>query len=602
MMQQMRENTKWIMLITALAFVALMVFEWGMDMSGQSAGAVTGGRLGTVNGTPINYDEYSRVYRSLYEQRQQSGDPISASENREIEEQAFEQLVIQRLIAQELARRDIEVSDAEIRQAARYAPPPEFMNNEMFQTDGQFDLDKYHEFMGSPAADPRLLADLESYYRGMIPRNKLIQQVSASIVVTDGELWRMYKEQNETASIRFVLLDPRRLVGDAEVTIEDREVAAYYDRHREDFQRPARASVQAVAVDKRPTAADTAAARARAQEVLAQIREGQDFADVAARESDDEATAGRGGDLGTIRRGQMVPAFEEAVWDAPIGEVTGPVATRFGYHLIRVDSRTDSIAETAHILLPIERTIDSEDAMLAQVDSLEAMVERLPLEAAAEELGLRVRTAELTPLLPNVPGVGTVSEGVDWAFEQDPLVGDVSPVFENDRSFYLFELIEREEERTLTLDEARESIEQILRTERKRERTRDMGRQLIDALQAGAALDQAAAAMGLPVEEAGPFTRIDFVPGLGRANAAIGAAFGLEIGEVSGLIETADAFYVIETTDRTEADREAWEAQLPQQRQQVAAALQNQRISEFLDALRQEADVKDNRDEVLTGA
>ena len=67
MMKQMRENTKWIMLITALAFVALMVFEWGMDMSGRSAGALTGGELGRVNGVPITYGEFSEVYRDLYE-------------------------------------------------------------------------------------------------------------------------------------------------------------------------------------------------------------------------------------------------------------------------------------------------------------------------------------------------------------------------------------------------------------------------------------------------------------------------------------------------------------------------------------------------------
>jgi peptidyl-prolyl cis-trans isomerase D len=600
MMQQMRDNTKWIMLITALAFVALMVFEWGMDMSGQSAGAMTGGRLGTVNGAPITYDEYSRVYRSLYEQRQQTGDPITQAENRQIEEQAFEQLVMDRLIAQELGRRGIAVSDAEVRQAARYAPPPEFVNNEMFQTDGQFDLDKYHQFLASAAADPQLLADLESYYRSMIPRNKLLQQVSSAIVVTDGELWRMYRERNETASARFVTLDPRRLVSDAEVTVEDREVATYYDRNREDFRRPPRATVQVVAVDKRPTAADTTASRERAEEVLAEIRGGEEFAAVARRESDDEATAPEGGDLGTIRKGQMVPAFEEAVWEAPIGEPTGPVATRFGYHLIRVDSRTDSVADVAHILLPVERTLDSEDAMLAQVDSLESMVERMSLDAAAEELGLRVRTTELTPLLPNVPGVGAVDEGVDWAFEQDALVGDVSPVYENQQSYYLLELVDREGERTLTLDEARPSIEQILRNEKKRERTREIGRQLIDRLQAGATLTDAASAMELPVEEAGPFTRLDFVPGVGRANAAIGAAFGLEVGEVSGLIETPDAFYVLESTGHTPADRETWEEQLPQQRQQVAAALQNQRVNEFLDALREEADVVDNRDEVLT--
>ncbi|MFP4624935.1 MAG: SurA N-terminal domain-containing protein, partial [Gemmatimonadota bacterium] len=362
----MRENTKWIMLITALAFVALMVFEWGMDMSGRSAGAVTGGRLGSVNGSAIMYQEYQQVYRNLYDQRQQEGTPVTGPENRQLEEQAFEQVVMDRLIAQELAKRGIRVTDEEIRQAARFAPPPELANNPAFMTEGQFDLDKYHQFLAS-APDPQLLRDLEDYYRSVIPRNKLFQQVAAGVVVTEGELWRLYKERNETASMRYVALDPRQLVSDAEVTIEDRAVAGYYREHRDDFQRPARAEVRVVAVDKRPTAADTAAALEQAREVRQEILGGADFAEVAERESADEESATRGGSLGTFTRGQMVPSFEEAVWDARVGQVTEPVLTRFGYHVIRVESRTEGEAEASHVLIPIERTIESEDAMLARV-------------------------------------------------------------------------------------------------------------------------------------------------------------------------------------------------------------------------------------------
>ena len=66
MMRQMRENTKWIMLVTAIAFVALMVFEWGMDITGLSSGGL--GELGRVNGTPVTYEMYQAAYRNLYDQ------------------------------------------------------------------------------------------------------------------------------------------------------------------------------------------------------------------------------------------------------------------------------------------------------------------------------------------------------------------------------------------------------------------------------------------------------------------------------------------------------------------------------------------------------
>ena len=601
MMQQMRDNTKWIMLITALAFVALMVFEWGMDMSGRSAQAMTGGQIGSVNGDPVTQVEFQETYNQLYNQRQQESGSISAVENLQLEDQAWEQVVNDRLIQQELERRGIEVTEAELRNAARYNPPPEFYGYEMFQTNGEFDLDKYHQFLAS-AQDPQLLRNLEAYYRRVIPRSKLFQQVGAGTVVTDGELWRMYKERNETATVEYLALNPQQLVPQSEVDVEDREIAAYYNENRDDFQRPARAQVQVVSIDQAPTAADTAASLERAREVRAEIVGGADFAEVAQRESVDEASAGQGGSLGTVQRGQTVAPFEEAVWNATIGEVTEPVRTQFGYHLIRVDRRTEQEADVSHILIPVERTLESEDRMLARVDSLEDMIERMSLQAAAETLDLPVRTTELTPVIPSVPGVGTVDAGVDWVFEDQPMAGSVSPVMENERRFYAMELIEREEARPLTLEEARPTIRSILVREQQRERTRVIGEQVVDSLESGATLGEAATTARVDVRRAGPFTRMDFVPGIGSGNAAIGAAFGLEPGETSGLLETSDGFYVVRVVERTPADREAWQEQLATQRQQVLAALQRQRLNQFLEGLREEAEIVDQRGEAAQQA
>jgi peptidyl-prolyl cis-trans isomerase D len=600
MMRQLRENTKWIMLVTVVAFVALMVFEWGMDMSGGSAEAMTGGEMGRVNGSSITFAEFQQVYRTLYQQRQEeTGAAITAAENRQIEDEAWEQLVTDRLIAQELRRRGIRVTDDEIRQAALYLPPPEFYQHEAFQTDGQFDLNRYHQFLRSPAADPQLLINLEQYYRRMIPRSKLFQQINASVVVTDSELWQRYRERNETASARFIRMAPQELVPEADVTVTDREITAYYNENRDQFRRPARAEIRVVALDKTPTAADTAAALARARAVRQEIVADADFAEVAQRESDDRVSAARGGELGTVRRGQTVAPFETAVWAARIGEVTEPVQTDFGYHLIRVDRRTEDEAGVAHILIPIERTLESEDALLARVDSLETLSERMSLPAAAEQLGLRVRTTELTPVLPTLPEVGRADAAVEWVFEERPPVGEASPVLENERYYYVLELLSRQDERTLTLEEASPSVRAILVRERQRERAREVGRQVVDRIRAGATLEQAAAQAGLTVGVAESFTRLAFVPGIGQANAAIGAAFGLPVGQASDLLSTPEAFFVIQVTDRTEADPEAWRQQLDMQRQQMMAVLQSQVIEQYLEGLREEARIVDQRDQVL---
>ena len=599
MMRSMRENTKIIMLVTALAFVGLMVFEWGMDLSGQTSAEMRGGEIGRVNRDAVTFDEYNTIYRNLYDQqaRMQDG-PITPSQNRQIEQAAWDQVVLDHLIRQEITRRGLEATDREIREAALFMPPPEFYSNEMFYTDGQFDVAKYRDFLASPAMDPQLLVELEAYYRELIPRNKLYQQVVSGAYISDGELWRTWRDRNETARVRYVMVDPMLLIGDAEVSVSDREVESFYRANRRDFQRAATAQVRVVAFDKMASAADSAAALERARELRAEIVGGADFAEVAQRESADPGSAMRGGDLGTFTRGQMVPEFEEAAWSLPVGRVSEPVLSPFGYHLIQVQSRRGDEVSARHILIPVEMSIDTEDELLERADDLERLALRGTLEEAAEELGMFVETVELTPELLAHTRIGEIEEGTEWAFEEETEAGDLSPLFETRDGFYIFELIERSPARTLTLEEAAPGIRARMIAQRKVERGRQIARELVDDARR-TSLSEAASAAGHEARETEAFSRVDFVPGIGGANAVIGTAFGLETGQMSDVIEVDDRFFVIEVLERTDADRAEFEEQKDLIRGTLAVTLEQERWYQFLSALREEANVVDRRDALL---
>lgn len=596
MMRQMRENTKWIMLITALAFVALMLFEWGMDATGRSGAQATGGEVGRVNGQPVSQQEFLITYQSLYDQQQAAtNQPISSVMNDQIEDAAWDQLVMQKLIEQELARRGIRVSQQEIVDAARYAPPPELAQQEVFQTDGQFDLEKYHAFLASPQVDEQFLQGLEAYYRDILPRSKLFYQTTAGTYVPDAELWRMYRDSNERSTVSYLAFDPEAMVADEAISIADAEVEQYYRAQQDDFEQPARATVRLVTINRRPTAADSAAVLERAAELRDQIVSGgRSFADAAALESADELSAAEGGELQVVRNGSTVPPFEEAVFSQPVGEVGPPVRTTYGYHIIEVMSRAGDTAQARHILLPMERTRESENRLFARADSLEDLSEGGDLQGAAERLGLQVRTTEITPALPFIPGVGETSEGLDWAFEEAQ-TGEVSPVFETADSYYAMELVSRSEPGVQPLDQAQPVIRAAIRADKKLARARDTVRELVDRVRAGATLEEVAAATGQEVATAGPFARTEFVPGLGRANPAIGAAFGVPVGATSGVVESDRRLYILRVEDRQPADRAAWEAQKDIQRRQVAQALAEQRWQQFLTALRESAEVVDLR-------
>lgn len=598
MMRQMREATKPIMLFTAIAFVALMVFEWGMDITGQSGGGL--GEIGSVNGQPVMYESYMAAYRQLYDQVQRSQEElISSQQNKEIEDAAFDEVVTQLLVLQELEKRGIMVTDREVSEAAQFSPP-DYLQGEFIDDAGGLDLQAYQTFLAT--LPPEQLIILEAYYRDVIPRGKLLRQVSSGIFVSDAELWQEFRDQVEQVEIRYVPMDPSSRYEDDVFTISESDIEAYYRDNEEEFEVPARASVHVVVLDKTPTASDTAAAFADAEEIMQEIRDGGDFAEIARAESTDEPTAPLGGDLGVFNQGRMVPAFDSAVFGATAGSLVGPVQTSFGLHVIEVQNRwaQDSV-QARHILLPIVRTDESEIQLLTLADSLEDLGEEMALDQAAATAGLTSTTLDIAQNFPFLPGAGQVSEGADWVFEEAS-PGDVSPVFETSTAFYALELVSSEPEGVLPLADASAAIESTLLFDAKMGQAQVDAQDLVSRVRGGTVLSNAAAELELDVRSAGPFSRNDFVAGIGRQNAAVGAAFGLEPGDVSGVVPTPANVYVLEVLTRTDADSTAWLAQLTEQRQAAIAIRQQARLSEWIEALRASANIRDRRDIVLAPA
>jgi peptidyl-prolyl cis-trans isomerase D len=595
MMRQMRENTKWIMLITAAAFVALMVFEWGMDASGQSGGA---GNVGQVGGTNVSVIEYQTIYRNLYDQVQRTQDePISSQQNREIEDMAWDEIVNQILIQNELDRRGIRVSDDEIRQAAQTSPPEELRNDPSFQTDGQFDPQRYQQFLAQAAQDPRFLQQLEQYYRDIIPRSKLVNQLTSGVYISDRQLWEEFQERNEQAQASFIALPARDHVSDAEVEVTQEEIQSYYNENRDDFSVPAAAQLRYTYMTKAPTQADTLAAEERAQRIYEELQDGMPFEDLADLESDDRTTGSQGGQMEPFTRGDWPDSFEEVAFSIPVGEVSEPFRTATGWHILEVESRDDDEVEARHIFLSFDRTDDSEIRLLTRADSLETMGQNMTVDEAASQLGLSARTGEITEDYAILAGVGQADEAQEWIFEEREGPGAVSPVFENREAFYMVEILGQTRAGYLPLEDVAADIEARLRVEKKVERTMADARELMEELRSGTELESLADRLGRQVQTTDHFTRMDFVPGLGTRNAAIGAAFSRSPGEFAGPVRIGDQIVLLRVDDRVEADREAWEEQKGFQRMQRTAEIRQDRLDRWLDGLREVTRIRDNRAE-----
>lgn len=603
MMQFIRsKGGKIATIIIVGGFLAWMVYGIGMEVSGS--GGRRPGELGSVNGTPISLQAWQARVQQLQDQyRAQGGGRLTAEDEKQIEDQAWNDLVTQVLMEQEMNRRGIRVTDDEIRFAAMNLPAPQIMQEEVFQSNGQFDLAKYRQYLASPQAPDELLRQLEQYYRAQIPELKLREQVGAAVYVSDAQLWRLFRDRNETAMVEYVPLDLSKLAPQS-VQVSDDEIRAYYKDHEDEFKRPRTARFTVASLRTAPDENDRAAVLAHAQQLRAQLAAGGDFAAVAKTESADTGSARQGGNLGTVRHGQMVAPFDSAVWSLPVNEISQPVLTQFGYHLIKVTARGGDTAVVSHILLPLKKDDRVLDAIDAKADTLGKLAESQGIERAARSVGAQLRQGvSVTDNLAYIPGVGPAQEALRWASGEardlDPGEHPVSDVLEGEQALYVVRLDSYLTAGKMSLQEATPQIRETLILQKKRERARAEGEKIVAEVRRGKSLQQAAAEHGLTVQTAGPFTRFDGNPALGSGTAAVGAAFGTPIGQVSDVVEAPGGLFIIRPTARTAADAARFNQDKERLRQGVAGELRQRALTRWMDSVRKNAKIVDNRDEVL---
>ena len=600
-LQSMRSVAKYIWWFLVLAFVGSFLLYETSGLSGRSP-VTTTTAIGSVDGEAILLTAWQSTVANLEQQEQQRlGRGITLDERRTLEDRAFDELVTQALLSQEYKRRGIDVTDEEILEAAKLAPPPQAMQSPDLQTDGQFDIQKYQRLLSSPMAHQSgMLVGLEAYYRAELPKQKLFDQIASDVYVSDERLWQIYKDRHDTTQVSFVVLRADALGGDTTVAVSDAEIAQFYQANTKRFNRPGRAVLSLVSVPRAVTANDSAEAKSRIEKIRSAISGGEAFDVVAKRESMDSVSGANGGKLGRGGRNRFTPKFEEAAYALKPGELSQPVLTPFGWHLIKVDERKGDTLDLRHILVTITQSDSSATRTDRRADSLanQAANQEDPkkFDAAAKALGLTPSTVvaiEKEPL--NYAGryVPSVSA---WAFT-GVRVGETSDLFDSPEAYYLVRLDSLQAAGLQSLAEVKDEIKRRLAREKRIEKLRPMASQIAQAAKAGS-LEAAAAAQKLSVEKSAAFTRVEAVPGLGQFSQAIGAAFAIPVGQVGGPAITADGMAVLRVDRRVDASKPEFDSQKVGQRAQLMQQLRQQRVDEYLTGLRERVKVEDNRSTV----
>lgn len=607
MLQQMRSRS---LLIWAIVFVCFVVGFLLADTSGLLGLGTTpitpSTAVAKVGGTEVPWLSWQNLSNNLAaQQERQVGRGLTLDERQEIENRAFEQLVGNILLEQEYDRRGITVSDEEVRQAAQQNPPPELLQNPELQTEGRFDSEKYRRLLNSAAARQQgLLLQLESYYRSEIPRAKLFDQLAGDVFLSDDKLWSAYKDQHDSAKVSFVSFDAAS-VPDSAARVPEAELRTYYDRNKASMERPGRAVLSLLVVPRAITAADSVAARNRVLALRDEIAKGAKFEDVARRESSDTVSGAAGGDLGTTTAGTWVKPFGDAAMALPVGQLSDPVLTQFGYHLIRKSAQKGDSMTLRHILVRITQSDSSATRTDRVADSLSRMAASATnpsqFDSAARALKLTPERVTAFEGQPVISASGRMIPSASaWAFTGSK-VGETSDLFDSDEVYVLARLDSLVESGIPSFESARADVERVLLGRKKAESLLPKAREFVAAV-TGSDLESAAKSKDIRVQQSELFTRAQFVPGMGRFNEAIGASFTLPVASVSEPIVTDQGVFVIRVDRRVEADRAAWETGKPAQRTDAINAIRQLRVRTFLSELRKSSKIADYRKKLNAAA
>lgn len=598
MLAQMRSATfiKAMMIIVAVAFVGLMVFEWGADFSSRGF-ATVGDNVGSVNGQDISVKQFEAEIRNALQQAKARGD--EDPDIGQIIAQTWERVVTQILIGQQIDKYGIAVSDAEVNHVNRTQPAEWIQQQETFQTDGAFDPAKYNQFLDNPNTYSDLRMNQFVFAAEANARNQLLSQkleirIAGSVKVTDAEVEQTHTERDEKVRVSHIGFDASE-IPDSLALVADAEIQTYYDGHLDEYQQDAAIRTAYVSLPKTPTARDEAEAKTEIDRIFQEAKAGEDFAELA-RVYSDGPSGPSGGDLGFFGKGRMVKPFEDVAFALAPGDISDPVQTQFGWHIIKVEETrgaADSLEVHArHILIEVRPGRDTLDSLRVLAEEFAEIAEDMGFDEAVKQRDLQSRDSDFITAGSFFPLLGNSTSGLVNKFLRGS-VGDVSSVYENDRGIHVFGLRELRGAGPRPLDEVKARIQADLKQKKKVEVAAGRLTEVLGQIKTGKSLEEAAAFFNLEVQTPQPFARMGFVLGVGSRNAFVGAAFRLPEGRVSDIVTTELGAYILRVDEKLPA------GELESEKEDLMQQVRSQKRREVFEAwfadLRENAEIVDNR-------
>ena len=333
--------------------------------------------------------------------------------------------------------------------------------------------------------------------------------------------------------------------------------------------------------------------------LLERVQAGEDFAELAKIYSEDTASKKEGGDLGYVKRGELVPEVEQAAFALKPGEVSDVVSSQYGLHLLQVeDYRASKVEPLESVKEKIRETLTQEKALrLARRKAEEYswdVKESGGFPATGSRKGdVQVKETEYFSRNEAIPGLGREASFTQAAFSLDP--GQVSQVIRGEKGYYLLHEIEKKAPETPPFEEVRDRVEEQFRREGSETVTRKQAEEILEMARSGKSIDALTQEKGVESIDTGFVNRLQkFLPSIGVSQESLEAAFSLtkENPWPKQVFEANGKFYVIHFEERHEADREAFVVAEEELRTRQRSQKAQEVYREWLAELRQRQGVK----------
>jgi peptidyl-prolyl cis-trans isomerase D len=535
MLKVLRKHSKhWLIAAVVGAIVVVFIF-WGMG----SMGTRQSQEIAQVYDKPIPLTTYYQ-YASLLEKKTRFRRNLSEDDVKALQESAPDNLINLILLTETAKRLGLKVSDREVQAA--------IINDPDFQQDGTFKPRIYEIFIGRGRNRQAVKVAYENWLRQQLLAAKALGTITSFAKVSEAELEEYFRLSREEVQVDYLAVNPETFVSGVKPT--EAELKAYYQKYRDKFRLPEQIKVRYVLIRSQdflkqaevspqevedylsehksefvrakvirvreiflafpPKATDAQRRKVeqKAEALLKQVRQGQDFARLARTSSQDEASRKQGGDLGPISRGKKGAAWDKVAFALAPGEV-GLAQNDKGYHLIKLEEikETEDIPEAKAKSVALEKLKQAKSQKLAREEA-----KRLQADTARASFMEVMKKSHLTPQetpfftqSESIPGLGAVK-----AFNQEAftLKAKEVGVAEVPQGFAVMQALQWQPASLPPFDEAKNKVRQAVARVQAQVMAQKEAGQLLAHLRQGEPLARVAAQAGLPLKDSGYFTRL----------------------------------------------------------------------------------------------